>query len=190
MEQLGKLFLKAKREPTCLVTDRETALMNAQTHIFPKAKFLLCRRHVKQNIQDFAGKQTHKERASRLSNAYYELFKQTTEMDYRMYLSSILMDWNDLPKVHAYVQNSWLNPYKDRLFSAWTDNVFSLGQNTTNRYVNLKLTLLIFFRNFFLVKFQLTLSNVNDTSRFSPIGTSRFKPIGTSRFSLLETSRF
>ena len=139
MEQLGKLFLKAKREPTCLVTDRETALMNAQALIFPKAKFLLCRRHVKQNIQDFAGKRTDKERASRLSNAYYELFKQKTEMDYKMCLSRITMDWKDLPMVHAYVQRSWLNPYKDRLVSAWTDNVFSLGQNTTNRYVTLKL---------------------------------------------------
>ena len=139
MEQLAKLFLKAKREPTCLVTDRETALMNAQALIFPKAKFLLCRRHVKQNIQDFAGKRTDKERASRLSNDYYELFKQKTEMAYKMCLSRITMYWKDLPMVHAYVQRSWLNPYKDRLVSAWTDNVFSLGQNTTNRYVTLKL---------------------------------------------------
>ena len=134
MEQLSKLFQKENKELTCFVTDREKALMNEVDQIFPKSQFLLCRRHVRKNIEDFARKSSKdKARGTRMANTYMELFKKHTKMEYDRELSKIKREWNDLTSVHAYVQKNWLGPYKERIVAVWTDKVFNLGQNTTNR---------------------------------------------------------
>ena len=133
IEQLAKLFFKVKRQPTCVVTDREAALMKPVYSMFPNVKFLLCRLHVQRNIELFARKLTDKARATRVANAYRDLFYCTTEEDYNVKRYKLFHNWRDLPKLHYYAHQTWFKPHKEKLVAAWTDDAFTLGQNTTNR---------------------------------------------------------
>lgn len=134
--QLAKLFVQVGCQPSCIVTDRELALMHACESLFPTTQFLLCRRHVKKNIEDYAIKAaSSKLHGTQLANAYYGLFKQTTLFDYERRLGLIKHEWRNYQKVHDYVEKRWLGPFKQRIVSAWTDLYFNLGQNTTNRYI-------------------------------------------------------
>ena len=135
-QQLLKMCSKCQVTPTCLVTDREKALMNALDKLFPSAKSILCRRHVKKNIEDNARKEMKdKSLGTRFANAYYNLFKQTTVSEYERELRRIQSEWRVWPHLLQYVRNNWLIPYRERLVSAWTDTVFTLGTSTTNRLV-------------------------------------------------------
>ena len=89
-QQLLKMCSKCQVTPTCLVTDREKALMNALYRLFPSAKSILCRRHVKKNIEDHARKEMNdKILGTKFANAYYNLFKHTTIPEYEMELRRI-----------------------------------------------------------------------------------------------------
>lgn len=136
IEQLEKLFYMVKREPTCLVTDREKALMNAIDMIFPMAKCLLCRRHVRKNVEDYAKKQMDVFRGTSFANQCMKLFKEESELQYESHLRSLEYLWREHPKVIQYLKRSWLIPYRERIVSAWTNTVFSLGTSTTNRLVH------------------------------------------------------
>ena len=136
LQQLQTMYLRIGASPTCFVTDREMALMNATDKLWPNAKFLLCRRHVRKNIEARAkiamGTQAL---GVHISNDYYNVFEQTTEEDYKSTLKKLEDEWRAYPTVLNYVRKNWLNRYKERLVSAWTDNVFTLGNNMTDRYV-------------------------------------------------------
>ena len=136
IEQLVKMFGKVQRAPTCVVTDREKALMNALEKQFPEAKFILCRRHVRKNIEDFGKKAMDKFRGTTFSNDCMKLFKETTIQGYEASLSKLKCDWRKAPKCLQYLQQNWLDPYKERIVSIWTDTVFTLGTTTTNRFVH------------------------------------------------------
>jgi len=135
MQQLKKLMVKVQKEPVCLVTDRELALMNACLTVFPSSTTLLCRRHVKKNIEDYARKVTSNQGTGTVfANTYYHLFKKNTVEKYEKELRKITTEWKGYPTMIKYVNDRWLSPYKEKIVSAWTDKVFNLGQNTTNRY--------------------------------------------------------
>ena len=76
---------------------------------------------MRKNIEDFARKASKdKGRGTIMANAYMELFKKHTEMEYDTDLSIIKHEWKDLTSVHAYVQRNWLGPYKEWIISVWT----------------------------------------------------------------------
>jgi len=134
VSQLKKLFEIVGKEPTCLVTDKEQALLNALYDIFPSSKYILCRRHIKKNIEQHAYSASRdKTMASDFSSAYYGLFKQTSKQKYEAHLESLVTSWKTCAVLHKYVQDYWLTPHKEKIVSAWTDDVFNLGTNTTNR---------------------------------------------------------
>lgn len=58
MNQLAKLYARVEKAPECIVTDRELALMSACSTVFPNANQILCRRHVRKNIEDQVRKDT------------------------------------------------------------------------------------------------------------------------------------
>lgn len=91
---------------------------------------------MRRNIELYCRRSTDKTIASRLSNDYRDLFYCDNDADYKMRLSTILKKWASLKHVHDYVQKQWLIPHRQHLVAAWTDNTFTLGQNTTNRYVH------------------------------------------------------
>lgn len=136
IEQLQKLFLLVQREPLCLVTDREKALMNAIDHIFPKAKVHLCRRHIRTNIDDYAKKRVGHERGKKFSSACMSLFREEFEPEYDAQLRKLERNWINHPQLVQYLKRSWLNPYKERIVSVWTNSYFSLSTTTTKRLVD------------------------------------------------------
>jgi len=135
-EQLEKLFILVQREPICLVTDREKALMNAIQRIFPKAKVHLCRRHIRTNIDDYAKKRVGHDRGRIFSSACMTLFREEFEAGYDLRLRKLELKWEKHPQLVQYLKRSWLNPYKERIVSVWTSSYFSLDTTTTNRLVN------------------------------------------------------
>ena len=117
IEQLEKLFIYVQREPICLVTDREKALMNAIDHIFPKAKVHLCRRHIRTNIDDYTKKKVGHERCKKNSSACMSLFREEFEPEYDAHLRKLECNWIPNPQLVQYLKRSWLNPYKERIVS-------------------------------------------------------------------------
>jgi len=43
-------------------------------------------------------------------------------------------DFRDFPKVLEYVKTTWIDKYKERFDTCWTDIVMHFGTTTTNRY--------------------------------------------------------
>src|ERR1044071_2845535 len=107
--------------------------MNAIQHIFPKAKVHLCRRHIRTNIDDYAKKRVGHERGKIFSSACMSLFREEFEPEYDARLRKLERYWFQNPELVKYLNRSWLNPYKERIVSVWTNSYFSLGTSTTNR---------------------------------------------------------
>ncbi|XP_074288385.1 uncharacterized protein LOC141613547 [Silene latifolia] len=123
-------------EPIVFVTDRETALMTViQTH-FLSASLLLCRRHIQKDVEAWVkrnyygnalvgevfakGKWTQMVRSTTL-----EEFKENEELMYRTY--------SYIPGLEKYCKETWLDKYKERFVSAWTNKILHFGNVTTNR---------------------------------------------------------
>ena len=54
---------------------------------------------------------------------YRALFKVTTEVQYNYELARIKRRWRARKSLIEYVRREWLEPYKTRIVSAWTDTV-------------------------------------------------------------------
>ena len=120
--------------PIAFITDRELALLNALREVFPTCHSLLCRRHIEKNCQTYVVKQTGK-----VSNVYAfqhmckKSLESTTEQSYNEQLDVIDKDWKSFG-LASYLRKTWLNPYKERIVSAWCDRINHFGHHTTNRY--------------------------------------------------------
>lgn len=125
--------------PCAIVTDRDLALMNAVEKTFPNVTHMLCRRHINKNIEDF-GKTKMKDDvlAKMFAGACMNLFDSQTEEEYARRLNNMCIQWKGrtVPLLN-YLQKQWLNPYKRKFVSAWTDTVLNFRCNTTNMLVNL-----------------------------------------------------
>ena len=108
VEQLHKLCDVAQVEPTCMVTDREKALMNPLDRLFSNTKHLLCRRHIEKNIEARARQvMRSKADAKFFSNDYWVLFKETTEEGYTRELRRIEAKWQTRKILLQYVRSQW-----------------------------------------------------------------------------------
>ncbi|XP_019184708.1 PREDICTED: uncharacterized protein LOC109179676 [Ipomoea nil] len=120
--------------PRVIVTDRELALMKACKNVYPDAKGLLCRWHIYRSI-------LRKCRASIPSNHHWDLFYKSwnalvesqTHESYMFHLAQIQAVLVDFPGVFGYIDDNWLQPYKEMFVSVWTDRYLNFGNHTTNR---------------------------------------------------------
>jgi hypothetical protein len=119
--------------PNVIVTDRELALMNAITRVFPGAHHLLCIWHINKNIlakckRHFATEEHWTE--------FIELWKAVTasitEQDFTTQWNEFLECYESKPDVLQYLQETWIL-HKERFISAWADRYLHLGNKATSR---------------------------------------------------------
>ncbi|KAF5755561.1 putative MULE transposase domain, FHY3/FAR1 family [Helianthus annuus] len=130
--------------PRVIVTDRELALINACSKVFPNAKRLLCHFHIQQNIARKCKSGFDKEDWGKFMSYWRTLCESSSEAMYKYNLEKM---YNRLvvanrESVYDYVYENWLKDYKDMFVYAWTDKCRNFGQRTTNRvesqHANLK----------------------------------------------------
>ena len=120
--------------PSVIVTDREMALMNAISIVFPGAKHLLCRWHINRNILAKCKKLFEtKEKWDRFIMSWNMLVSSSTEEHYNVQFNLFLKEFITYSAALQYVRSSWLDAYKDRFVAAWMDKVMHLGNTTKNR---------------------------------------------------------
>ncbi|XP_022041249.2 uncharacterized protein LOC110943825 [Helianthus annuus] len=127
-----------------IVTDRELALINACSKVFPNAKRLLCHFHIQQNIARKCKEGFDKEDWGKFMSYWRTLCESSSEPMYKYNLEKM---YNRLvvanrESVYDYVYENWLKDYKEMFVYAWTDKCRNFGQRTTNRvesqHANLK----------------------------------------------------
>ena len=59
----------------------------------------------------------------------------SNEIEFIDHFKTMQRDFASFPAVMEYVTNAWLNNYKERFVSAWTDKIMHFGNLTTNKYI-------------------------------------------------------
>ena len=135
MQQVKKLFTSVEL-PGVFVTDRELALMKAIGDVFDKSTNLLCRRHIAMDVQQKHAKlYGSKEWEYAVKSRWTKIVTAKTEDDYNVYVNELLHAWRYLPRFQKYVNDTWLEPQRQRFVSFWTNKHLHLGATTTNRCV-------------------------------------------------------
>jgi hypothetical protein len=128
------------REPTTIVTDRELALMNTLEDLFPESPHILCIWHVNMNILANCRKHFPKDTQVEnkvIPNPKWELFlkdwnsliSSTTEMEYTTHLAEFRKHQKDAV---AYAENTWIQPWKEKLVRFWVDMNLHFGVRFTS----------------------------------------------------------
>ncbi|XP_058217748.1 PKS-NRPS hybrid synthetase cheA-like [Rhododendron vialii] len=119
--------------PGVIVTDRELALVNAITRVFPTASHLLCRWHIGQNVYAKCRKMFDETTWALFKHAWDSLVYSPTISLYEQTLCTMKREFVLYPDALLYVETNWLGPYRQKFVSAWTNNVMHFGNLTSNR---------------------------------------------------------
>ncbi|XP_012837783.1 PREDICTED: protein FAR1-RELATED SEQUENCE 5-like [Erythranthe guttata] len=115
--------------PNCIITERDLALIKAIALVYLTSHHLLCRWHVSKNILAKCQKmfKKEKEKWKRFETSWENLVEQESEELFYVEWDLMKRNFVDFPKALSYVADSWLDPYKQRNVSAWTDKCMHLG---------------------------------------------------------------
>ena len=132
---LSRLKETLVEEPKVIFTDRDLVLMGAVASVFPLSKHMLCREHIRRNIEDRVKKNMGAATTKAFVREALHLFDSATELDYEQRLSAMREKWKHHWGLIRYLEMNWLDPYKDRIIACWTHQYTVFGNTTTNRYV-------------------------------------------------------
>ncbi|GAU50943.1 hypothetical protein TSUD_375430 [Trifolium subterraneum] len=133
LEKLKGLFTKQDILPQVIVTDIELALMNAIGFVFPHAVNLLCTWHVNKNVSSRCSVLVPKDMHDLVKKLWNNVVFSSNEVEYGLNLNEFDQACVNSRKFHDYVKNSWLNNYKERFVTTWTNKVMHLGNTMSNR---------------------------------------------------------
>lgn len=120
--------------PGVIVTDRDLALMNAISAVFPTARHLLCRWHISKNVMANCKKKFGtKDDWDKFYSSWYSLVNSTSEDVYLRDLQQIESKFGWVPGVIDYLKDTWLIPFKEKFVAVWTDTCMHFGNTTSNR---------------------------------------------------------
>ncbi|XP_012834315.1 PREDICTED: uncharacterized protein LOC105955159 [Erythranthe guttata] len=121
--------------PNCIVTDRDLGLMKAVANVYPSSHHLLCRWHVNKNIVANCKKLFTKDitKWKQFQSVFSALIERNTIEKFNEDWESMKRTFIGYSQAIAYVANSWLDPYKERLVSVWTNKCTHFGTYTSNR---------------------------------------------------------
>jgi alpha-glucosidase len=134
LEKLKALFIKQDLFPHVILTDRELALMNAIEVVFPHAVNLLCTWHINKNVNARCGAHVVKDMRKLVKQLWQNIVFSQDEAEYQQRLNEFEQACAGSSKFLDYVNDTWLNPHRQRFVEAWTNRVMHLGNTTTNRY--------------------------------------------------------
>ncbi|KAL8534876.1 hypothetical protein ACS0TY_010779 [Phlomoides rotata] len=121
--------------PNLIITDRELALMRAVESIFPTTSHILCRWHIHRNIIATCKKYfPTKEHWNNFYSSWCDINKADEESRFNELLRRFVEDYsNKYPNAVKYDVKNWIDPYKEKFVSCWTNNILHYGNTTTNR---------------------------------------------------------
>jgi histone-lysine N-methyltransferase SETD2 len=122
--------------PSIIVTDRELALMNAIERIFPTSRHLLCRWHIGKNLVTNCKKYFEtKQKWDLFVYGWNLMVVAETEDEFNRLFCRLNEDFCEYPQVLQYLKITWIDKYKERFISCWTDTKTHFGTTTSNRYI-------------------------------------------------------
>ncbi|XP_045830906.1 PKS-NRPS hybrid synthetase cheA-like [Trifolium pratense] len=142
LEQCVSLLRNEDVRPKVIVTDRDLALMNAVSEVFPTSAAMVCRFHVKKNVSSKMKeivkiKNGENEKQTdvwdQITDAFNDVLESPTEKEYAdnvMVFRELCARW---PKFLRYVEETVLDTDKERVVNAWVDQHMHMGNHTTNR---------------------------------------------------------
>jgi hypothetical protein len=128
-----KKLVGAAWNPSCLLTDREVAIMNALRAECPTVPHLVCTWHMEKAVRDKVTSIAAEE-GEQILTAWKELLVTGSETDY-------LEQWEKLigtfksdkgEKAVLYLANNW-ERYRERIAEPWVGRVLHFGLVTTSR---------------------------------------------------------
>lgn len=121
--------------PYVIVTDRELGLIRPIRDVFPESRHLLCTWHINRDVEARVTVLTKNKQhgASFLNGVWLRVAKAPTVAAYETALEDMRTSWSSHPSVIAYVENTWLNPHKEKFVRAWTNHVIHFKNTTTCR---------------------------------------------------------
>lgn len=129
--------------PNVIVTDRELELMKALANVYPNSRHILCRWSISKNILDNCKKMfVSSEKWRIFEMEWTSLVHQDTEESFNIKWYFMKKLFADYPDALSYIEIQWLDPFKDRFVSAWTDTCMHLGIYTSNRLYDIYYSLI------------------------------------------------
>jgi histone-lysine N-methyltransferase SETD2 len=129
--------------PGVIVTDRDLALMNALVQTFPNAKHLLCKWHIRKNVEarcwpffkdlptTAAG--TAEQKWSRFLSDWDKLVSSLSVREFERQWAALKARHRLHSLALQYLQAVWLNDHKERFVYAWTHKHLHLNTVVTSR---------------------------------------------------------
>jgi transposase-like protein len=127
-------------DPITIVTDRELALMNCLDSAFPNSTHILCIWHVNMNILANCRKLFPKDKQvanniipdpkwEEFLKDWNNIINSTTEAEYNTHLAEFQKHEGQAVQ---YVQDTWLDPWKEKLVRFWVDMTKHFGVRFTS----------------------------------------------------------
>lgn len=117
-----------------IVTDAEKALMNAVREVFPKAINTLCTFHITKHVKARCKRFVFpKEKQESVYKAWEEFMYCHESSLYEERLNTFKKLASGCSMFYNYVQDTWLDPHKEKFVTVYTDRYMHLGETTTNR---------------------------------------------------------
>ncbi|XP_052736662.1 PKS-NRPS hybrid synthetase cheA-like [Vigna angularis] len=134
LEKLKGLFLTSEGGPKVIVTDRDLALMNAISSVFPESYQMLCRFHILKNVKAKCKMLVHSTEVWEvLMDAWENVMDCADESLFAEYVNGFEYASRSWPLFFEYVNQNWIIPYSTYFVKFWTNKVMHLGNTTTNR---------------------------------------------------------
>lgn len=143
LDQLRKMLNdNSIPNPTVIVTDRDRSIINAISEIFPNSKKIICRWHMKKDVEHNARLKLGRpewseelklnvecERTQAFLDLFLRLFHAKDEAEYDQITENIN---ESEPTMFQYLQREWY-PHKECLFPIWVDRYTHFGTLETSR---------------------------------------------------------
>ncbi|KAI3802564.1 hypothetical protein L1987_30701 [Smallanthus sonchifolius] len=144
-----KAMLQKCMEPRVIVTDKDKALMNACDKIFLDCSKNLCRCHIHENIAKHCWASFTDEDWANFKYSWSVLCESPTPDIYQYNFNRLYerLYAAKRGRVIYYVTKNWLDPYKEKFVSAWSNKNLNFGQQTTNRVESQHSLLKSYLRN-------------------------------------------
>ncbi|CAL5374942.1 unnamed protein product [Camellia sinensis] len=125
--------------PELIVTDKKLALMNAIDRVLTTSRHFLCRWQISRNILTKCKKMFEtRDKREKFINSWNFLVLSSIEGEYNEHLATMLKEFCTYPEAINYVIQTWLNPYKEKFVTVWTDSCMHCGNVTSDRTCKLK----------------------------------------------------
>ena len=123
--------LSKDNRPSCIITDRDLALMNALSIVFPDTKLLLCRWHIHNDVKAYVRKHVEDKK---LWKPLLDKWRWITYSEDESDVDRLLVEVNELSViVYEYMKKTWIEKFKEMFVEAWVKKVLHLGNTSTSR---------------------------------------------------------